>query len=199
MQKWGLLLFVSVCIVAFVTRPDYLHSEPNPYHSTAFVSAYGGLPDTLNSLFTGSGKCAGCHSKDPNFFASIPGQVFPAIPMPDDWDINPTDMWRSSLMANSAKDPFWRAKVSHEVAVNPGHQVEIEDKCTSCHAPLGHFAAKHDGIAHYSMEMLLSDSLALDGVSCVACHQLSREQLYLILERIKANLLRKYLKWTVGT
>ena len=78
-------------------------------------------------------------------------------------------------MANSAKDPFWRAKVAHEVAVNPGHQVEIEDKCTSCHAPLGHFAAKHDGIAHYSMEMLLSDSLALDGVSCVACHQLSRD------------------------
>ncbi len=175
MRKWILLLFLFVGIAAFVTRPDYLHTESNPYHSSAFVSSYGGLPDTLNSLFTGSGKCAGCHSSDPNSYASIPGQVFPAVPMPGSWDVNPTDMWRSSLMANSAKDPFWRAKVAHEVAVNPGHQVEIEDKCTSCHAPLGHFAAKHDGIAHYSMEMLLSDSLALDGVSCVACHQLSRD------------------------
>ena len=175
MQKWILLLLLSVGIAAFVIRPDYLHPESNPYHSSAFVSSYGGLPDTLNSLFTGSGKCAGCHSSDPNSFASIPGQVYPAIPMPNAWDVNPTDQWRSSLMANSAKDPFWRAKVAHEVAVNPGHQVEIEDKCTSCHAPLGHFAAKHDGIAHYSMEMLLSDSLALDGVSCVACHQLSRD------------------------
>ena len=175
MQKWILLLFLFVGIAAFVIRPDYLHTESNPYHSSAFVSSYGGLPDTLNSLFTGSGKCAGCHSSDPNSFASIPGQVYPAIPMPNAWDVNPTDQWRSSLMANSAKDPFWRAKVAHEVAVNPGHQVEIEDKCTSCHAPLGHFAAKHDGIAHYSMEMLLSDSLALDGVSCVACHQLSRD------------------------
>ena len=175
MQKWIPVLFLSVIILAFVNRPDYLHNESNPYHSSSFVSAYGGLPDTLNSLFTGSGKCAGCHSTDPNFLASIPGQVFPAIPMPDAWDANPTDMWRSTLMANSAKDPFWRAKVAHEVAVNPGHQAEIEDKCTSCHAPLGHFAAKHDGIEHYSMEMMLSDSLALDGVSCVACHQLSKD------------------------
>ena len=46
--------------------------------------------------------------------------------MPDAWDVNPTDSWRSSLMANSAKDPFWRAKVAHEVAVNPSHQAELE-------------------------------------------------------------------------
>ena len=48
-------------------------------------------------------------------------------------------------MANSAKDPFWRAKVAHEVAINPDHQLELEDKCTSCHAPLGHFNAHHLG------------------------------------------------------
>ena len=175
MQKWILLFLLSVIIAAFVNRPVYLHTEPNPYHSRAFMSAYGGLPDTLNSLFTGSGKCAGCHSKDPNFLASIPGQIYPAIPMPYAWDVNPTDMWRSSIMANSAKDPFWRAKVAHEVAINPGHQGAIEDKCTSCHAPLGNFAAEHDGIDQYTMEMLVSDSLALDGVSCVACHQLSED------------------------
>ena len=175
MQKWLLLFLMSVLIAAFVNRPNYLHTESDPYHSRAFISAYGGLPDTLNSLFTGSGKCAGCHSRDPNYLASIPGQIFPAIPMPFAWDVNPTDMWRSSIMANSAKDPFWRAKVAHEVAVNPGHQGAIEDKCTSCHAPLGHFAAKHDGIDLYTMEMLVSDSLALDGVSCVACHQLSED------------------------
>jgi len=74
-------------------------------------------------------------------------------------------------MANSAKDPFWRAKVAHEVAINPGHQSGLEDKCTSCHAPLGHFNAHHIGQPHYSMAELFEDSLALDGVSCVACHQ----------------------------
>jgi hypothetical protein len=36
---------------------------------------------------------------------------------------------------------------------------------------MGRFAAIHDGLPHYSMEMLLADSLGLDGVSCNACHQ----------------------------
>jgi hypothetical protein len=175
MQKWYILPFalVFIGITAWISRPYYIHSDANPYHSRVFLSAYGGLPDTLNSLFTGSGKCAGCHATDPNFFASIVGQTYPATPLPDGHDVNPTDMWRSSIMANSAKDPFWRAKVAHEVAVNPSHQLELEDKCTSCHAPLGHFAAKYDGLEHYTMAMLTADSLALDGVSCVACHQQS--------------------------
>jgi len=168
-----ILSVVAILISAAILRPSHLHTEANPYHSRQFISAYGGLPDTLNSLFTGSGKCAGCHSTDPNFFASLVGQTYPAVPIPDARDVNPTDMWRSTIMANAAKDPFWRAKVSHEVAVNPGHQAALEDKCTSCHAPLGNFAAAHIGIDQYSMEMLINDSLALDGVSCVACHQQS--------------------------
>ena len=174
MKKLSLLALITALVfTAFISTPAEIHSEGNPFHSRTFVSAYGGLPDTLNSLFTGSGKCAGCHGTDPNFFASIPGQTFPAVAMPEGWDINPTDYWRSSMMANSAKDPFWRAKVAHEVAVNPQHKAALEDKCTTCHAPLGNFAAAHIGIDQYSMEMLIADSLALDGVSCVACHQQS--------------------------
>jgi len=71
----------------------------------------------------------------------------------------------------SAKDPFWRAKVSHEVILYPQHQQVIETKCTSCHAPMGHFAAMHNGQQYYSMAEALGDSIALDGVSCLACHQ----------------------------
>ena len=174
MQKLQIVLVVilSVALSAWISIPKY-YTDSDLYHSRVFVSAYGGLPDTTNSMFTGSGKCAGCHGTDPNYYASIPGQTFPANPIPDGHDVNPTDMWRSSIMANSAKDPFWRAKVTHEVAVNPQHQEELEDKCTSCHAPIGHFAAHNDGYEHYSLEMLVQDSLALDGVSCVACHQQS--------------------------
>ena len=131
----------------------------------------GGLPDTVNSLFWGSGKCVGCHGEDPNELASIAGQTFPMEPMPDGWDVNVTDDWRSSIMANSTKDPFWRAKVRHEVITNPSHAVGLEDKCTSCHAPMGHFAAHHDGAEYYSLLEALTDSLALDGVSCGVCHQ----------------------------
>ena len=161
----------SLAWSAWSHRPDAIHDSGNPYHSGVFRTAYGGLPDTSNALFTGSGKCAGCHGTDANHFASIAGQTFPAVPMPDGWDVNVTDDWRSSLMANSAKDPFWRAKVEQEVALNPGHQLELEDKCTACHAPMGNFAAEHEGQAFYSMAEMLLDSLALDGVSCNACHQ----------------------------
>ena len=159
---WGLGLATVAVLASWATRPMYLHAEAQPYHSRAFMSAYADLPDSSNALFTGSGKCAGCHGADPVGYASVTA---------DGHDINPTDQWRSSLMANSAKDPFWRAKVAHEVAINPDHQLELEDKCTSCHAPLGHFNAHHVGEEHYAMAQLFHDTLALDGVSCVACHQ----------------------------
>lgn len=131
----------------------------------------GGLPDTINALFYGSGKCAGCHGEDPNDLASLAGQTFPMEPQPDGWDVNVVDDWRSSIMANSTKDPFWRAKVRHEVITNPSHALELEDKCTSCHAPVGHFAAHHEGAEYYSLIEALHDSLALDGVNCAVCHQ----------------------------
>ena len=180
MRKFKLMLGLVVAaggllLTGAMLRPSHMHAEGQPYHSKTFRMAYGGLPDTTNSLFTGSGKCAGCHGKDPNHFASIAGQTVPLTPMPDGWDVNVTDDWRSSLMANSAKDPFWKAKVRHEVLVNPSHQLDLEDKCTSCHAPLGHFAAHHDGEPHYTMAALAQDSLAMDGVSCLACHQQSQD------------------------
>ena len=159
---WGLGLATVAVLASWAGRPSHLHAEGQPYHSRAFLTAYSDLPDTSNALFTGSGKCAGCHGTDPIAFANVTA---------DGQDINPTDQWRSSLMANSAKDPFWRAKVAHEVAINPDHQLELEDKCTSCHAPIGHFNAHHLGEDHYAMAQLFQDTLALDGVSCVACHQ----------------------------
>jgi len=138
------------------------------YHSSADIDFYRGmtnpLPDGLNSLFAASGKCGGCHGHDPAFISMITAEGE---------DVNVTDDWRSTMMANSAKDPFWRAKVSHEVHVNPDHQVELEDKCTSCHAPLGRYAAIHDGFDHYSIAEMVLDPVALDGVSCGACHQQS--------------------------
>ena len=159
---FALGLATMALMASWTFVPQDFHLEESPYHSRAFMTAYAVLPDTSNALFTGSGRCAGCHGTDPVGYANV---------TEDGHDINPTDQWRSSLMANSAKDPFWRAKVAHEVAVNPSHQLELEDKCTSCHAPLGHFNAHHLGELHYSMAQLFHDSLALDGVSCVACHQ----------------------------
>ena len=158
---------------AFAPRTVIQAHQGLEYHMRSDV--LGGLPDTINALFYGSGKCAGCHGEDPNDLASIAGQTFPMVPQPDGWDVNVVDDWRSSIMANSTKDPFWRAKVRHEVITNPAHAAGLEDKCTSCHAPVGHFSAHHEGAEYYSLLEALTDSLALDGVNCAVCHQQAPE------------------------
>lgn len=81
------------------------------------------------------------------------------------------------MMANAAKDPLWQAKVSAEVAANPGLAEAIEDKCTTCHAPMGRLEAREAGGTWYSMDDMRSDPLALDGVSCTVCHQIKPDNL----------------------
>lgn len=115
-----------------------------------------------NAVFASAGKCDHCHGKDPEGFANV--DIFGN-------DVNVVDDWSTSMMALSARDPYWRAKVSHEVAVNPSHQQELENLCTKCHAPMGNYAHQMTGGEHYSIEMMTSDEVALDGVSCLACHR----------------------------
>ncbi|MDP4730802.1 MAG: T9SS type A sorting domain-containing protein [Flavobacteriales bacterium] len=121
------------------------------------------LPFGDNGFFTGSGRCGGCHGDDPIDFANINSEGS---------DVSPATNWRGTMMANSAKDPFWKAKVNHEILVNPAHSQELVNKCTSCHAPVGRFTNLLDlNNPNYTMEELALDSLALDGVNCGACHQ----------------------------
>ncbi len=126
------------------------------------------LPTGFNDLFAASGECIQCHGFDTAGVASV--NFFGE-------DINVVDDWRASMMANSAKDPFWRAKVSHEVLLYPQHKEAIETKCVSCHAPLGHFNAIHNGSEFYTIDSLVSDPTALDGVSCLACHKQTTEDI----------------------
>ncbi|HEY8403448.1 MAG TPA: T9SS type A sorting domain-containing protein [Flavobacteriales bacterium] len=120
------------------------------------------LFEGVNGHFQSAGRCDHCHGFDPAGIASVSGKA---------GDINVVDDWSSTMMANSAKDPYWRAKVSHEVTTYPHLQAEIENTCTRCHAPLGHYDALMSGAEHYSISEMLGDGVALDGVSCLACHQ----------------------------
>ena len=56
-------------------------------------------------------------------------------------------------------------------------QIDTEDKCTSCHAPQGHYTKNIRGLGKYGIHDLLIDTVGMDGVSCGACHQMSREKL----------------------
>lgn len=168
---------IFICL-AFFSIPFLLELPSNAetdsrFHEDFEIAYFEMLQDSLlpmgfNDLFAASGECIQCHGFDTAGIASInmAGE-----------DINVVDDWRASMMANSAKDPFWRAKVSHEVFLYPQHKNAIETKCTACHAPLGHFNAIHNGANFYTIDSLVSDTIALDGVSCLACHKQTTENL----------------------
>ena len=122
----------------------------------------------VSNLFMGPGYCAICHTPgSPNTSALTYNGV----------DISMPTHWRSTMMANSAKDPLWQAKVSAEVAENPNLTAVIEDKCTTCHAPMGRTEAHYNGSFTYTMAQMNADPLAMDGVSCTVCHQIQADNL----------------------
>ncbi len=147
------------------TDPADAHARD--YHTPGQLAEIRSSGDTIglslaqNHYFMASGRCEGCHGHDPQEYAGL---------TPEGVDVNVVDAWRSTMMANSARDPFWRAKVSHEGLVNPAHKDALEDKCTSCHAPAGRYDKHMLGHGLYSMSELMHDSVGLDGVNCVACH-----------------------------
>lgn len=128
------------------------------------LRADGDLPVLFSTYFVSAGRCAGCHGHDPNGLASVDSQGR---------DVNVADDWRSTMMANSARDPFFRAKLEHEVLVNPEHQVAIENKCLSCHAPLGMHEEQLLGHAPFTVAHLDTSIMGQDGVSCLSCHMQS--------------------------
>ncbi len=124
------------------------------------------LPTEKSILFSGSGNCTQCHSGTSGVLINSKGR-----------DVSPVFHWQSSMMGNSAKDPYWQAKVSSEVEENSHIKEIIEDKCLTCHAPMGRTEAVYNGQTHYSFSEMKTDPLSLDGVSCTVCHQIDPDNL----------------------
>jgi len=93
-------------------------------------------------------------------------------------DVSTDRFWRSSIMANSARDPYWLASVRSEVFHHPDLAEAIEDKCATCHMPMAASASHLQGQLPkifdqgYRDENHPDHALALDGVSCTLCHQI---------------------------
>ena len=121
------------------------------------------LPKHKQGAFSTSGNCAFCHNTD--FGANtLKGK-----------DVSQSSQWRSTMMANAFKDPFFRAKVDAELASvkNKDVQKVAADLCLKCHAPLGSTQASFESkLGTYTFETASADALAHDGVSCTVCHQI---------------------------
>jgi cytochrome c551/c552 len=123
---------------------------------------------TLNSEFRTSDRCVACH----NELQTSSGE-----------DISIGFQWRASIMANSARDPYWQGSVRRESLDHPESQANIEDECSICHMPITHLTAKTEGQkAKIFANLPISSSdqehrAAADGVSCSVCHQIERARL----------------------
>jgi hypothetical protein len=99
-------------------------------------------------------------------------------------DISIASNWRASMMANSARDPYWQAAVRREIIDHPSAREEIEDVCSTCHMPGARFNARAAGSKGQVFRHLTGDArhtqaarLALDGVTCTVCHQIEADRL----------------------
>ncbi len=94
-------------------------------------------------------------------------------------NVAPYDLWQGSMMAQSARDPYWKAAVSAEMVHTPQQKSHIEEVCTRCHAPM--VVGPRSSPDGKSLAFLQSNSdphgLGVDGVSCTVCHQISSQGL----------------------
>ncbi len=125
-------------------------------------------PHAANEVFATGNGCSMCHAASDSASAM-------RTRMGD--DASPHGLWQATLMANSARDPFWRASVAREVAARPEEAAATEADCLRCHAPMAHHTARLGGLPPPRMAQALSDPLALDGVSCTVCHKIESEGL----------------------
>ncbi len=126
------------------------------------------IPIAPGEYFLTPQNCKGCHGYDPMGIAGVDASGN---------DVNLYDDWETSMMALSAIDPMWRAKVSHEILVNPSHSNELQTFCATCHAPMGHYSAIFKGHPFYTIADLVNDSLGLSGVACNGCHSIGPDSL----------------------
>jgi len=118
--------------------------------------------------FQTSDRCVACHT----------GVSFPSAE-----DLPIAADWRTSLMANSSRDPYWQASVRRETLDHAGSRSEIEDECSVCHMPIARYQARLAGrpgqvFIHLPFKGGNSgDREAADGVSCSVCHQITPENL----------------------
>jgi cytochrome c551/c552 len=147
------------------SRPEPRHQPQAQPQSTSAPAIPPG------SLFATADQCMACHNN---------------LVSPSGRDISIGYEWRSSMMANAARDPYWHAGVRREVLDHPEAAEAIQHECSACHMPMMRYEAKVNGrlgqvFAHLPITTAAGRPtetvMAADGVSCTVCHQAGKEKL----------------------
>jgi hypothetical protein len=155
-----LLIPLSLAWLVSVALLSIPAAAPAPQH--AAMPAAHAAP-----TFETSHNCVACHN---------------GLLTPSGEDISFGVAWRATMMANSARDPYWQASVRREAIDHPNALHEIEDECSVCHMPMSHTLAVANGRAPQIFANLAAGAatpealLARDGVSCALCHQITADR-----------------------
>jgi hypothetical protein len=164
-SAWGSVLAGLFVIGASSSSPHRLLAQepaaPRPgraaaAHDVTAAKDYG-------SHFQTSDRCVACHN---------------GLTTPAGEDISIGINWRTSMMGNAGRDPYWMAGVRREMTDHPSATKVIQDECSICHMPMMRYEAKLAGgegeaFAHLPPDPgKLGDRLADEGVSCAVCHQI---------------------------
>lgn len=154
------LALVFAIAVAQVPHAQSPASSPSGKAATRDVSSQ----KDYGTHFQTSDRCFACH----NGITTSTGE-----------DISIGINWRTSMMGNAGRDPYWMAGVRRETIDHPTAARLIQDECSICHMPMMRYEAKLAGgegeaFAHIPPDLSkLGDRLADDGVSCSVCHQIT--------------------------
>lgn len=150
----GLVLLVAVALRA--QGPPQASGKARPSAHAA------------EGLFIHSENCVACHNN---------------LSTPAGEDVSIGAGWRSTIMANAARDPYFLASVRRETLDHSIRAREIQDECAACHVPM----AQKTAHAQSRLATILhdpdgprpdaDDRLARDGVSCTVCHQIASDGL----------------------
>ncbi len=136
------------------------------------AAALAAAPTPPGQLFVPSERCMACHN---------------GLVAPDGRDLSIGTDWSGSMMAHSAKDPYWQAAVRRETLDHPKASAAIQNECAACHMPMNRFQAKAAGKLGQVFANLPVNPAALnpapglllawDSVSCSMCHQILPDKL----------------------
>ncbi len=148
--------------------------------------------------FATSSQCISCHDGQGPPFG--PNMFVPATNDDPPLNLSPYGEWRWSMMGLAGRDPIFHAQLESEVALWPTEPLAnaIQNLCTSCHGVMGQRQLEIDqdvtphlgGAADFlntdgpwflqDFVMATGDgdaarygALARDGISCMACHQVT--------------------------
>ncbi len=155
MPRLGWVLIVAAC------------SEPAGLERPAPLAALPPPAPVSTDRFLDAESCAQCH---------LAPDDSPALHDATAANVSPVLLWRSSMMALAARDPYYLSIFAEERARAPTQRATIDALCTRCHGPAGSEERDQGGL-HLGFDDLVAGDdaasrLGRSGVTCTACHQI---------------------------